>query len=310
MKIRRVILLTCILLSTILFTNGVRIIMFINNIDKNNIDKNNIIKKDDNYEFTKLNGESSISYDKSINLLVLGLDEEGVRSDVILLLNYSPEDSRLSILSIARDTMVNIKGRRSKMNAAVAIGGERLIINMMEKLTDLPIDFYFTMNLSAFRKIVDELGGVEVNVPFNMNYDDPHQNLHIHLMKGRQVLNGEKAEGFIRYRKGNKRGQGYKDGDIGRIKAQQEFLKALIQQKLKLRYISKVDDILEILQDNVKTNIKVSDIKYYGKSFMNLKQDDIKTFTLPGYDTYIDGISYFVCNKEETKNLIEDNFSR
>ncbi len=242
-----------------------------------------------------------------INLLVLGLDGDGTRSDVILLANYMPGKNRVNILSITRDTKVIVKGMNAKINALVGMGGEKLIVSKVEEMTGLPIDYYLTMDFNGFRKIIDELGGVEINVPFDMHYDDPLQNLHIHLKKGRQVLDGRKAEQFVRYRKSNIPGQGYKDGDLGRIAAQQLFIRELIKQKLNLKYISKIDDIFIILKEHTKTNIKLADIMYYLKNF-NIKIEEIKTWTIPGDSAIIDSISYFIYDSKETLKIIESSF--
>lgn len=184
--------------------------------------------------------KNTISY---INVLVLGLDDDETRSDVIALINYNPIESKMKILSIARDTRVRVNGKYTKINSLIGKGGEKLVVDMVEEITGLPIDYYITLNFKGFREIVDILGGVEIDVPFDMDYDDPYQNLHIHLKKGKQVLDGKKAEEFVRYRKGNHSGEGYEDGDLGRIKMQQLFIEEFVKQKLKLKYLLKADEI-------------------------------------------------------------------
>ena len=116
----------------------------------------------------------------------------------------------------------------------------------------------------AFRNIIDLLGGVEYYVPVDMDYDDPTQNLHIHLKKGRQVLNGAKAEQFVRFRKPNKWNKEirkYYDGsDLKRLEAQQDFLKELMKQKLTLKYFPKLTSIINEIFDNVETNFSLNEI--------------------------------------------------
>jgi LCP family protein required for cell wall assembly len=254
--------------------------------------------------------ESSTGEELPVNMIVLGLDAEETRSDVILLFNFEPGMSRLSILSIARDTLVKTDGRYYKINALYSKGGEVLLANKVSEITGLPVHYYVTMDFEGFRKIIDTLGGVQFNVPFRMSYDDPTQNLHIHLKKGMQVLNGKKAEQLVRYRKGNHKGQGYTDGDIGRIKMQQEFIRALISQKLNFGYISKADELFDILQNYVKTNVNISDITQYMNSIRKIKGDDINAETLPGDSKMIDGAWYFIHNKDETANIINSGFYR
>ena len=148
---------------------------------------------------------------KYINLLAMGLDESENRSDGIMLINFHPERGKVNVLSIARDTMVKFNnGKRSKINALIGIGGERKIIEKVEELTDMPVHYYLTINFEGFRKIIDLLDGIEIDVPFDMRYDDPYQNLHIGLNKGKQILDGKKAEQYLRYRKGNRAGKDIK----------------------------------------------------------------------------------------------------
>lgn len=252
--------------------------------------------------------ESSASELCPVNMLVLGLDKDETRSDVILLLNFDPEQAKLNILSIARDTRIISGGKYCKINALYAKGGEKLLAAKVTEMTGLPIHYYITINTRGFRKIIDTLGGVKFYVPFSMNYDDPTQNLHIHLRKGMQTLDGNKAEQLIRYRKGNKTGQGYNEGDIGRIKMQQEFIKALIKQKVNIRYLSRADEIFEILRKCVKTNVAFPDIAQYLESAVRVNANGINTFTLPGDSRYIDELWYFIYYRRKTKEMINSHF--
>lgn len=243
-----------------------------------------------------------------VNFLLIGLDEDETRADVISVACFNPQNKKLNILSITRDTKVEVEGKDVKINALMGMGGERLIAEKVYDLTGLHVSYYMTLNFKGFRKVIDTLDGVVMNVPFNMRYDDPEQNLHIRLKKGKQRLNGEKAEQLLRYRKGNRNGQGYADGDIGRIKMQQEFMKAFIDQKLKLKYLSKADDIFFILKRYVRTNVEIGDINYYIKIMKDIKYNDIQTYLLPGDSGYIDKIWYFLPDREGTRQLINNNF--
>lgn len=331
MKSRRFIFVTCAILFCVLFFDGLFIAYRLNKTDKRNYghkngdngrnsknyEHTNEINEhsnekygngDDNHIINIKQDESSIWEEAPVNLLVLGLDGDETRSDVILLFNYSPNAGRLNILSIARDTRVYFKGKPVKANALIGIGGERLIIKLVERMTGLKVDYYLTLNFEAFRKIIDVLGGVYVDVPIDMDYDDPIQNLHIHLRKGRQMLDGKKAEQYVRYRKGNRHNEGYDDGDLGRIKAQQNLLKELIEQKLNWKYISKVDDIFMILKDHMNTNVKIGDIRKYAGSAINLTSEDVKVYTTPGKSILSNDIWYFIYNKNQTRKMIDENF--
>lgn len=300
---RKIVFLVCIFLSSVLFIDGVSVLAFIDRSAKERT-----IKKYSQVR-TEQPGEQQTAVKESpVNIIVMGVDEEGVRTDVIVLMNFSPGEGKLNMLSIARDTKIRINGRSEKINALTTIGGERLLIEKVEEMTGLPVNYYLTINFKGFRKVIDLLGGVELYVPFDMNYDDPEQNLHIHLNKGIQVLDGKKAEQFVRYRKGNRTGQGYTDGDIGRIRAQQDFMKALIEQKVKFKYISRAGEIFYTLKKYMKTNIEIGDINYYINSLRNIKYDEIKAYTIPGDSDYINDVWYFIHDGEKTRELIDNCF--
>ncbi len=301
MRLRNILITIFIFLAAVLFFDGIYHLA-----QQNSQPGREFI----NYEPLRSQKESSILADEPVNLLILGMDGEEIRSDVIVLVNYSPSVNALNILSIARDTKVYVKGRSVKFNALAAIGGEGLVADEVEKLTGLPVHYYLTLNFEGFRRVIDVLGGVEIDVPFNMVYDDPDQNLHIRLKKGRQVLNGNKAEQFVRYRKGNRPGQGYTDGDIGRIGAQQTLMRALIDQKLKLKFLTKADDIYFILKEHMKTNIEIGDLRRYIKGLSTIRQEDIRTFTLPGDSRLIDRAWYFIHDSSKLEKMITDNFYR
>lgn len=305
MNIRKNLLMAISLLFVILFADG---LVLLDVLKKSPAEQDNEVP---DVEKTRVISDArETPEEKPVNFLILGVDEEGVRTDVIALMNLNTADGKLNILSIARDTQVRAKGRVVKINALAAMGGERLLIGKIEELTGIPVNYYVTINFKGFRKIIDILGGVEINVPFNMDYDDPFQNLHIHLKKGKQVLNGKKAEQFVRYRKGNREDQGYSNGDIGRIKAQQVFLKALIEQKVRLKYLSKAAEIFLTLKKYMKTNVEVGDVNHYLATVGNIRMEDIKAYTIPGDTVYEGGAWYFLHDKAKTKELIETSFFR
>lgn len=315
MKLRRLLFNCCIFLLVVLFLNGAVVLSKLNagitesEPKPEGIPKEKISYNEDSIQKLPEDEQKPPKQEaRPVNLLLLGVDEEGVRSDVILLANYSPSEGKVNILSVARDTRVRIRNRFEKFNALIGMGGEKLVVKAMEQLTGLKVDYYLTLNFNGFRKIIDTLEGVEFDVPFNMDYDDPDQNLHIHLKKGTQILNGLNAEHLVRYRKGNRTGEGYADGDIGRIKMQQEFIKSLIAQKVKLRYLSKADDIYLILKKTMKTNIEFGDINLFLKDLRKIKYEEMKAYTIPGDSAYIDHLWYYICDKGKTKQLIDGNF--
>lgn len=305
MRARKIIFISCIMLLAVMFANGLYVLSYNDHGERN---RPEIADDDPSSQLEKVRMESSMSRDMPVNLLVLGLDEEGVRTDVILLMNYDPDQSKLNLLSIARDTKVYARGKYSKINAVYSAGREKMLAEEIRQLTGLRVNYYATMKFKGFRKIVDTLDGVMFDVPFDMDYDDPDQNLHIHLNKGFQKLNGKKAEQLVRYRKGNRHDEGYTDGDIGRIKMQQDFLKALIKQKLNLKYFTKADDIFAIFKEYFRTNIDISDFSYYLPGIRKITAESIASFTLPGESSMEGGVWYFIADKDKTRDIVNNNF--
>ncbi|MGE4284656.1 MAG: LCP family protein [Clostridia bacterium] len=238
---------------------------------------------------------------KKINILIMGTDQSGMRSDVMMLASLDSKTKKLSVLSIPRDTRVKIDNKYQKINAALAIGQEELAVRKVKEITGMPIHYYVTVNFGGFRNIIDILGGVDFDVPQNMYYNDPYQNLHINLKKGMQHLDGKKAEQFVRFRQ-------YPEGDLGRVKAQQAFIKALVGQKLKMEYISKTDDLYKTVKNNVKTNISALDVTKNLSAVRALTSDNVQMFQLPGEARMISEISYYIHDDAKTIELIEQQF--
>ncbi len=257
-----------------------------------------------------------------VNILLLGVDDGGYRSDTIMLLSVDGYSDRVSILSIPRDTMVKAKGYTvQKINALIGLGREatlsgkmdepeELIIDMVKELTGLPIHYFVSVEFDGFKEIIDALDGVDFNVPYNMNYDDPTQDLHIHLSAGMQHLDGEKAHDFVRFRhntNGVAPGE-YVLGDEGREYWQQQFLKELIRQKCKAQYIAKIDDLFKVVKKNVRTNYTMSDLLNHLDFVQRIDFDEIGSYQLPGQAEYIEPAWWYKCDKEATKELINDVF--
>ncbi|NMB33614.1 MAG: LytR family transcriptional regulator [Clostridium sp.] len=307
MNSRQTIFYICSVFSLVLFIQGIYMLLFPEGEHKvpefgGQYSPLQIIRKNINQGDDRNNSNRSIT-----NLLVIGLDENEMRSDVLFLVNHNGKEGKANILSVARDTRIKVNGRFMKINALVGEFGEKAIIEAIEDMTDLNIDYYISLNFKGFRELVDVLGGVEMEIPFDMDYDDPYQNLHIHLKKGKQLLNGEKAEEFVRYRKGNN-GEGYEDGDIGRIKMQQQFISQFVEQKFRLKYLLKADDVFHILKASINTNIEIGDIHRIFKEPKNFKMPEVKSYILPGYPEYIEDQWYYICNKKETRSLVKEKF--
>lgn len=250
--------------------------------------------------------------DNEILFLFCGVDsiditEQGTRTDTMMVIRTSFETGEISILSVPRDTRVLINDKVRKINSAHAIGGMPLAISTVNSLLGLDIQYYVKADYQVVMDIVDIIGGVEVNVPFLMEYKDPNSipPLDIYIEEGWQLLDGKNAHDFLRWRKNNNRTVQYPEGDVGRIKTQQYFLTELIKQTLNSnKLIKKLPSIASTYFKNVETNLPLSKILEGIELAKNLDVDDISTEILPGEGVYIGPISYFIHDEEKTKELI------
>ena len=241
-----------------------------------------------------------------INILCLATDASGLLTDTIMLVSLDSKRNLVNILSIPRDTRIHMDGYGyQKINSAFAFGkeGERHenSIKYVKEVIGLPITYYAVIRPNAFRDIIDALGGVWFDVPQRMRYTDPVQKLYIDLYPGEQLLDGDKAEQFTRFRS-------YPGGDLARITAQQKFVAALFEQKLKPEYILKSPDLYKSLSKSIDTNIRIADFPVFTNFLGMVNKDAMQTFELPGSAPTIGGISYFVYDVEATKELIEREF--
>ena len=249
------------------------------------------------------------------NVLVLGTDKDGARADTIMLFSVDNVNKSVKVLSIPRDTRITLNtGKHMKINSCLSFPSrEKFMIETIKTITKMPVHYYCEVDFDGFIEIIDILGGVDYNVPFDMDYDDPVQNLHIHLKKGQQHLDGQKAHDFVRFRHNN-RGEGeyapgeYAKGDIGRIDAQQKFLKELFRQKMEPQYLLKAPSLINAAYENVKTNFTISSALEFVKVLKSAQTKDLESFILPGDGKYIGKVSYYIYSPQETKKLILEEF--
>lgn len=243
-----------------------------------------------------------------INVLVLGVDKEGLRTDTIIVASFNTEDNSVNMLSIPRDTRMYVGSRYQKINAAHAITqsgkikGPQGSVEAVTRLTGIPINYYVEFSFSAFRDTIDALDGVYFDVPQRMKYSDPVQDLYINLSKGYQLLDGDKAEQLVRFRQ-------YPEGDIKRVRVQQDFIKAVAEQKLNATIITKLPSLYKTLSENIKTNFTLSDMTKYAPYLLKLDLENINMYELPGEysgDEY--SASYWLADMEKVKMLVEETF--
>ena len=246
------------------------------------------------------------------NITCLFLGVNGGLTDFIMLGQYDPNTREIDLVSIPRDTNVGNASVDGKINSVYSSRSLDKLKAEVTRITGIEIEHYVLFKTKVLRDIVDEIGGVTVDVPINMNYDDPYQNLSIHLNKGVQKLNGKQAEGFCRFRQNNN-GTGYPGGDVERTQAQQKFVKAFISELLKGENISKISTLLGIVVDNTETDITLDFAKNYIGDAIALRTDRIYTNTLPGsarmgtsqlgYQT-----SYYYLDYAAVKDMIDEMF--
>ncbi len=270
---------------------------------------------------TEGNDVDIVRDNERINVLILGKDRWAFNTDVMIIASYNVTDGQISMMQIPRDTYIDVGRGNRKANSllasfynealrnkaedpmAVAIKGME---ETFEKVFCITIDYYALMDLNGFVNIVDAMGGVEVDVPFDMKYNDPIQGLKINLKKGLQTLNGDKAEQFIRFR------ADYVEGDIGRVDAQKIFIGACIN-KLKSSFsVSTISKIIEEVVEYVETDIPLQDLIYYAKNALSVDLGNMVMLTLPGvqgrqYDT--SGTWYYFAFRDGTISAVNEYFN-
>lgn len=262
-----------------------------------------------------------------IKVLILGVstDLDSELTDTIMVASYNPNTQKANLLSIPRDSYTGKNTAKAtaslKINALYNIEKTpEKTLKAVNEITGLDIKYYVIVKTEALIQLVDAIGGVEFNVPIDMKYDDPTQDLHIDLKAGTQKLDGEKAEQVLRFRHSNPdkiTGQmstypsEYGNDDFGRMRTQRDFISALLKQTLKPGNIFKLGEILEIAHKNVETNLELSYIKDYIPYAVEFNTDNLQTATLPGTtpdmkDT--NNVSIFVINKKLSTELIQSMF--
>ena len=265
--------------------------------------------------------------DGKINVLLMGVDVDGLRTDAIMLASFDTETKDVNMLSIPRDTKMYIGNRYQKINAAHAfvdesgeIGGATATCEAVTRITGIPINYYVDFSFDAVAHVIDELGPIEFTIPdlygdgVGMVYDDPVQSLHINLPPGDYQLNGQQAVWLMRYRHGNVNPstgvfQGYVNGDSDRVEMQQKFLKAVVDQKVNASLILKIPSIFKDISSEIKTNFTVSEVIKYSKYLADLSSVNIHSYSLPGeYSSDSANGDVWIPNMDEIRTMVQDVF--
>ncbi len=253
---------------------------------------------------------------ETLRILVMG--ESTGMSDTIIACSYNPKTQNVSMLSIPRDTYVtngNYKySAYNKINSLYS-GGKtpEKTVQAVNEITGLDINYYILVDTEALVKLVNLIGGVYFDVPTDMNYDDDGQDLHIHLTKGYQNLTGEQVEQVVRFRHNND-GTSYPpeygDEDYGRMKTQRNLIIEIAKQTIKLKNTTEIKNILNIMKEDVKTNVNFNSIIDYVPYAVNIDMSTIKTFQLPGISENRKGYGwFFYYDEEKTKKLVDELFN-
>ncbi len=246
--------------------------------------------------------------EKFYTIILAGTDHEGYNSDTLMVAALDLENGELHVVGIPRDTQVEYTaGHVRKINAAWGSGGIEELQRELYSLLGFAPEAYAVVNLNGFVRLVNAVDGVDFTVPRDMDWDDDYQNLHIHLQKGPQHLTGEKAIQLMRYRQSND-GTGYTD--MQRMETQQKFLMAVAKKTLKLGNAFKLPEFMDIAAKNLKTNLSLGDMLWFGDKLMELDVENIHFYTLPGDpEAYYQKQNYYLLNEEKCLELINQTIN-
>lgn len=233
---------------------------------------------------SSINGEEPVESGDAGNMtrrdgvytfLLFGTDDGNGNTDTIMVGAYDTVQQTVNVVSVPRDTMIETSRANKRINAVYAAGGVKELEEELSDMLGIPIDFYIQVDLKAFVAIVDAVGGVDFDVPVDMDYEDFVQDLYIHFKKGMQHLDGQKALELVRCR------SAYVNQDIGRMKTQQAFLTALAKKMLTIGNVSKVQEFAAIFNQYVETDLKLENIIWLGEHLLSMKMDHLSFQTIP-----------------------------
>lgn len=259
-----------------------------------------------NEAYTELDRDKSKYRDKEVEInkdpfsvLIMGIEDyssggENGRTDTLIVATMNPKEKTMKMLSIPRDTLVYYDhlGYESRINHAHAYGGKEMTIEKVEELLEVPIDYYTTVNFEGFKNIIDVVGGVEVEVPFDFTEKSDVDNSTLRFTEGPMKLNGEEALAYARMRKQDPR------GDFGRNDRQKQVIQAAVSELLSPENLFKVDKIAKEVGSNVQTNIRVSEGIGLSKLYAGFNSSSVENLTLEGEDDSSTGAYYFIPYEE------------
>ena len=253
----------------------------------------------------KKQSEELLTAKDKATIMIMGVDERDDdvgRSDTLMIASIDPKTNQASLLSVPRDTRVKIKGHGfDKINAAYAYGKERLSQDTVENLLGVSIDHYIIINTKSFKKIIDAIGGIDIDVPKRMHYEDPWDDdggLIIDFQPGMQHMDGAKAVTYVRYRD--------EEGDLGRIRRQQDFVRACMEKIVSPAIIPKLPAVIKEVMDSIETDLSFRQLLEFAGTLKESKNNGLKTDMVPGKPLYIEGISYWIPDLNKLRLTVAD----
>lgn len=238
-----------------------------------------------------------------MHVMILGVDrrEDDVgRSDTMMVTAVDMDQKKAALLSVPRDTRVKIDGYGyEKINHAYAYGGHKLSQNAIENLLGVSIDHYILIDTKAFERIIDAIGGIDINVEKRMYYEDPWDDnggLVIDLYPGEQHLDGQKAIQYVRYRDG--------EGDIGRIGRQQHFIKAVLAKVISPEMLPRLPKLVEEVSSAIKTDMSLAELLEFANTMKSVHDNGLTAQMVPGQPAYIDDVSYWIPDITDLRALL------
>ncbi len=253
-------------------------------------------------------------------LLVVGDDQEGGNTDTIMLLRYDTQEMKVNVLSIPRDTLVNSSLGNKKINAVYHnLGGMDALLEEVSELTGYRPNNYMLVNTEVFTEVVDAMGGVDFYVPFDMDYDDYHDDdndgvidyvFTIHVEEGQQTLSGYDALGVFRWRQNNKgAGHVYMNPDIERIDMQHELLMAIAGKAMSTKNVLTLMNIAKAVIDQCETDLTLGNIQWYIEEFLKMSMDNIEFFTMPTSGAWIYKTAYVTIDVDSWLQTLNESFN-
>ena len=227
---------------------------------------------------TARTGPIDPKFDGYTNILILGVDsgDEGTQNaDTILVLSFSNDTGKSRLISIPRDTLITSDSASGRIGTFYGWGGASLMVRHVAALLGISIHQYVVIDMNTFADLIDVLGGVDIYVEENMDYEDPESGLEIHLAQGYQHLDGYEAQKYLRFR-------GENLGDVGRVQRQQKFIKSLYTKILQLETIPKLPAIADIFKNRMETSAEIFDSAHLANVLRRMSSDPPLTTMLPG----------------------------